>query len=130
MAPARRGSFDRGDADARGRETDSDDGDERRHHTLTLAQGRALRRELSRHTLHALGGERVCEESSPETTLGSTQAEALGRAFLASTERANDGEATEAERAAARVELENVEREQGRRKDGRADIRSTRRRER
>ena len=110
-APARRGSFDRGDADARGRETDSDDGDERRHHTLTLAQGRALRRELSRHTLHALGGERVCEESSPETTLGSTQAEALGRAFLASTERANDGEATEAERAAARVELENVERE-------------------
>ena len=59
MAPARRGSFDRGDADARGRETDSDDGDERRHHTLTLAQGRALRRELSRHTLHALGGERV-----------------------------------------------------------------------
>ena len=43
----------------------------RRHHTLTLAQGRALRRELSRHTLHALGGERVCEESSPETTLES-----------------------------------------------------------
>ena len=50
----------------------------RRHHTLTLAQGRALRRELSRHTLHALGGERVCEESSPETTLESTQARGAG----------------------------------------------------
>ena len=50
--------------------------EERLHHTLTLAQGRALRRELSRHTLHALGGERVCE-SSPDTTLGTSEAETV-----------------------------------------------------
>ena len=64
--------------------------EERLHHTLTLAQGRALRRELSRHTLHALGGERVCE-SSPDTTLGTTEAETLGRAMLETMEEGRGG---------------------------------------
>ena len=111
MAPARRGSFDRGDADAPRGDSDSDDGEGRRHHTLTLAQGRALRRELSRHTLHALGGERVCEESSPETTLESAGARALGDALLRTTVGA-DATATTAERGDAGTrDAEAVERE-------------------
>ena len=67
-----------------------DEEEERLHHTLTLAQGRALRRELSRHTLHALGGERVCE-SSPETTLGTVEAETLGQAVLQTLEAGRGG---------------------------------------
>jgi hypothetical protein len=67
-----------------------DEEEERLHHTLTLAQGRALRRELSRHTLHALGGERVCE-SSPETTLGTVEAETLGQAVLQTREGSRGG---------------------------------------
>jgi hypothetical protein len=118
---ARRGSFDADDGAPRGVESDASDEDDRRHHTLTLAQGRALRRELSRHTLHALGGERVCEESSPETTLESTKAEALGRAFLASTGVVKDETAT-----ARRWKTSNAN--DGRWKGGRIGIRSTRRR--
>ena len=95
----------------RARDSDSDDGEGRRHHTLTLAQGRALRRELSRHTLHALGGERVCEESSPETTLESARARALGDALLRTTVGA-DATATTAERGDAGTrDAEAVERE-------------------
>jgi len=56
---------------------------DRLHHTLTLAEGRALRRELSRHQLHAAGGADldVGLISSPDTTLGTTEAENLGAAI-------------------------------------------------
>ena len=57
---------------------DDESGDEgRQHHTLTLAEGRALRRELSRHQL--FDGSHLVE-SSPETTLGTVEAAELASA--------------------------------------------------
>ena len=57
---------------------DDESGDEgRQHHTLTLAEGRALRRELSRHQL--FDGSHLVE-SSPETTLGTGEAAELASA--------------------------------------------------
>lgn len=74
-----------GDGDRRALDTASEDDEhERLHHTLTLAQGRALRRELSRHQLHAAGGAELdvgVVVSSPDTTLGTNEAERLGAAI-------------------------------------------------
>jgi Na+/H+ antiporter NhaD/arsenite permease-like protein len=70
----------RGGAGSERGDDESDGGvEERQHHTLTLSQGRALRRELSRHTL--FGGGELAVESSPDTTLGTSEAEELARAF-------------------------------------------------
>ena len=72
---------ERGGADAPSRRSvdgGSEEEDERHHHTLTLAEGRALRRELSRHQL--FDGSALVDESSPETTLGTVEAAELASA--------------------------------------------------
>jgi len=72
---------ERGGADAPSRRSvdgGSEEEEERHHHTLTLAEGRALRRELSRHQL--FDGSQLVDESSPETTLGTVEAAELASA--------------------------------------------------
>ena len=76
------GSMDGDGAERRAREASNEDEDvERQHHTLTLAEGRAMRRELSRHQLFGGGELDVGPISSPDTTLGTMDAADLGAAI-------------------------------------------------